>query len=240
MTYDVSTFLVTRQGRLSLYGLLNLLQDTSIAHANLLGHGMSRTSERQALWVLTRQKVEMKKWPSLNERISIRTWVRPAEGAFAVRDFEILSSIAGDVIGEATTSWLLLHADTRKPIREDVSTLGFTARTDGRASFDAEKVAPRTDVETLARIEVRNSDIDGNNHVNNTRYAQWILDAIPIAWHSQYVLENYSVNFLAETRLGDAIDIQSVRSEATGDAYYHGLRVSDQKIVFTASLRVRG
>lgn len=172
----------------------------------------------------------MLRWPSLNEMVTVETWVRPAEGAFAVRDFRV-RDVDGALIGEATTSWLLLNATTRKPLRETLE--GYEAGTD-RISFDCEKLHAREECQTLARFEVRNSDIDGNKHVNNTRYSQWILDAIPIEWHSQYLLRSYSVNFLAETHLGDAIDVQSVRG--AGESFYQGRRVSDGKVVFTASL----
>jgi acyl-ACP thioesterase len=178
----------------------------------------------------------MSTWPKWNDRIRVETWVRPSEGAFAVRDFFVFDE-QGRLIGEATTSWVRLAFDTHKPIREPLT--DFPAGT-GRCSFDAEKIPVRTPevtpgLTTLARFEVRNSDIDGNQHVNNTRYSQWVLDAIPIASHSQYVLDEYSVNFLSETRLGDAVEIQSSPDEG----YYHGLRLSDQKIVFTVQLKAR-
>lgn len=172
----------------------------------------------------------MKEWPRWNDRIRVETWVRPADGAFAVRDFSIFSE-SGVLIGEATTSWLRLHAETHKPIREPLT--DFEPGTD-QCSFDAEKIPVRTsNLTTLARFEVRNSDIDGNQHVNNTRYSQWVLDAVPISAHAQYVLDEYSVNFLSETKLGDAIDVQT-----SDDGYYHGLRVRDQKVVFTVQLKV--
>ena len=200
-------------------------------HAQVLGHGVRATADRQAIWVLTRQKLVMKEWPGWNDKIRVETWIRPSEGAFAVRDFTVYKD--DQLIGEATTSWVRLSSDTHKPIREAVS--DYEAGP-GRCSFDAEKIViPRETLHTSARFEVRNSDIDGNQHVNNTRYAQWVLDAIPIEAHSQYVLDEYAVNFLAETHLGDAVEIQT--KQETG--YYQGLRVSDQKVVFSAQLKTR-
>ena len=232
-TYPVYSFLMNRQGRLGLYSLLNLLQDTSMAHSNSLGHGHQKTSaEKHAFWVLTRQKVSMKDWPHWNSEITIRTWVRPADGAFAIRDFEI--SVGKNVIGEAVTSYLLLDSVTRKPKSKGAGFLDYAAREEGHLLFEAEKIAPRTGATTVARFEVRNSDIDMNNHVNNTRYSQWILDAIPIERHSQVVLRDYAVNFVAETKLGDVVEVQAIDADPT--SYFQGIRLSDQKIVFTAEL----
>ncbi len=172
----------------------------------------------------------MREWPRWNDRLRVETWVRPADGAFIVRDYALYDE-KGVLIGEASTSWLRLSLDTHKPIREAITDVSTGS---GRCSFDAEKIPVRNDgVTTLARFEVRNSDIDGNQHVNNTRYSQWVLDALPIASHGQYVLDEYSVNFLSETRLGDMIEVQSLQDEG----YYHGRRISDGKIVFTVHLK---
>lgn len=223
-----------------------------MTHSNALGHGHAKTAqERKAFWVLTRQKVSMTEWPAWNERLTIRTWVRPAVGAFAVRDFELFvdddaspeprtaSASALRKIGEAVTSYLLLDVETRRPKTKDAVMLDFAAREDGHLALEAEKIPARVSgATTLARFEVRNSDIDMNNHVNNTRYAQWVLDAIPIERHAQVVLRDYAVNFVAETKLGDVIEVQAV--DASPTSYFHGIRLSDQKVVFTAELTRRG
>lgn len=234
-TYPIYGFLLNRQGRLGLYFLLNLLQETSMAHSLALGHGQAKTTEeRNAFWVLTRQKLVMSRWPAWSEHLKIQTWVRPADGAFAVRDFELF--VGEDKIGEATTSYLLLDGTTRKPKTKGADFLDFAARKEGHLKLEAVKIpVQHQNVQTLARFEVRNSDIDTNNHVNNTRYAQWILDAIPIEQH-QVTLREYGVNFIAETKLGDVIEVQVLHTPSDPTTYFHGLRLRDQMIVFTAHL----
>ncbi len=43
------------------------------------------------------------------------------------------------------------------------------------------------------------SDLDMNNHVNNTRYVKWILDSIPIEYHNTMKVNEFEINFLNET-----------------------------------------
>ena len=65
------------------------------------------------------------------------------------------------------------------------------------ATEDPKKIIVSSKCQELARFHVRNSDIDSNNHVNNTRYAQWILDSLPIDLLKKGVeLKGYEVNFL--------------------------------------------
>lgn len=223
------------QKRLGLYGLLNLIQDTAWIHATHLGHGYEEMLKGETFWVLTRQRLTMKKWPLWGEEISLRTWVRPVISMVAIRDFEILRK--GEVIGECTTQWLILDQKTRKPSEKKLTMSHDEVFKCDRPFSDAAKIPLKKEVRELARFEVRNSDLDLNGHVNNTRYAQWILDAIPGDKHQQYTLEEYEVNFLAETHAGDVISICSA-SGAEEKFQFQGIRGSDQKNVFAATLKV--
>ena len=233
--YEINSLLINTQGRLGLYALLNLLQDVGWSHAHTLGHGHEDTAGRKAMWVLTRQRVQMSEWPLWGNRLKIETWLRPTTGAFVSRDFRVY--VGEKMIGEATSSFLLLNNETRKPMREDLSKLGFPMRSENHVSFDAEKVQPVSDVKTLTKFEVRNSDIDMNNHVNNTRYAQWVLDAIPFASHAKFLLKQYEINFIAETKSGDVVHIQEAPS-SSGTVFFQGLRESDSKVAFTVRMHI--
>ncbi len=84
--------------------------------------------------------------------------------------------------------------------------------------------------EKLAQFPVRNSDLDINQHVNNTKYAQWILDAIPYDYHRSLRLKTYSVNFLSETHLQDEVRVDREQLSPTaleadmGTTAYRGVR----------------
>lgn len=235
--YEINSLLINTQGRLGLYALLNLLQDVGWAHAHALGHGHQDTLNRKAMWVLTRQRVRMNEWPEWGSTVHLKTWLRPPDSVFANRDYEVYCN--DRLIGEATSSFLLLNNETRKPMRGDLSKLGFPVRPDARVSIDAEKIAPQSEVTSIAKFQVRNSDIDMNQHVNNTRYAQWVLDAVPFTSHRKFHLKEYEVNFIAETKAGDEVLIQEANANSllqTGAAFFQGFRERDTKVVFTVRM----
>lgn len=241
MTYQITSLLVNPQGRLGLYGLLNLLQETAWIHAETLGFG-ARDMELEGLyWVLTRQTLDMQEWPRYGETISIETWLRPPEGAFILREF-IVRNKSEDIIGSCSTSWLALSRDTRKilPVTDLKPWKDLThPQVSGSETL---KVPVEGAYEKLAKYRVRNSDLDINQHVNNTKYAQWILDAIPFEFHKSLYLKRYAVNFLAETHLGEEVQVDKslnstdVSLHSAGNALYRGLRVSDQKTLFTVAI----
>ena len=68
-----------------------------------------------------------------------------------------------------------------------------------RARFTPEKIAPRQDLAESARFAVRNSDLDLNGHVNNTRYAKSDFDSTSPEAGRTCRVDRYEVNFLADS-----------------------------------------
>lgn len=234
-SYEINTLLVTPRKRLGLYGLLNLLQDTAWIHATHLGHGYEEMIKDEQAWVLTRQKLKMDKWPAWRESIELVTWVRPVTSMVAERDFQI--HLNGEKIGECSTQWLILDLKTRKPAEKVLNMSKDEFLYDAPPIAPASKISLQKDLKEFAKYHVRNSDLDLNGHVNNTKYAQWILDSLPEEKLSQYTLQEYEVNFIAETKAGDVILIFG-GALAEDRFQFQGVRTSDQKIVFAATMKV--
>lgn len=226
-TYPVSSFLVNAQQRLSLVNLLNLLQDVAWLHATALGHGVEAMLRDGHAWVLTRQFLHMPdRWPLWGEEVTIRTWLRPVEGMVANRDFDIW--LDDQLLGTACSGWMSIDLQTRRAVPFDLPPDVF--RSEGLLERSPQKILPLADAEPLAVFRVRNSDLDGNGHVNNVRYAQWIVDALPLQDTRMHVVRDYEVNFLAEARPGDEVEIRRLGE------HFQGWRASDQRVLFTARL----
>ncbi len=244
--YDVNTMVLDHQKRLSLVGLLNLLQDIAWIHAEHLGWGYDALVEKATLWVLSRQKVVMKEWPQWEDKVTIRTWPRRSGAIMALREFEIIAADKNGSerrIGECSTSWLVLDWNTRKVQKLDKIMFGVPSLTEGVLEIAAERIPPRTDLSEIARFEVRNSDLDVNGHVNNTRYAQWVTDTLTLDELKRYAIDEYDVNFLAETGVGDTIVIESEPGTPDADGtvlrHYQGRKTTEDKPAFTARLKLR-
>ena len=233
--YDVNTMLVNPQKRLGLVGLLNILQDIAWIHGSQLGHGFEAMLARGSLWVLTRQDVAMTDWPAWGETVELHTWVRPITGMMALRDTEIRAG--GRRLGEGTAAWLALDLATRRPLRLHPGDMPAAAAALPGLALTPARIAPRDDLRAVAGFEVRNSDLDVNGHVNNTRYAQWILDALPLDAQRAFRVARYEANFLAETHVGDRIAIEHPGLEGSV-LHVQGRREADARVVFVARLHV--
>lgn len=232
-SYRITSFLVNLRHRAGLYAVLNLVQDVGWQHAVNLGFDLSGQG---LLWVFTRQKLVMQRWPSWNEVVELRTWMRPPNDTpFMFRDYEIW--LGREKLGECTSSFTLIDEKTRKVGKPDWSSYQGVWCQEGILDLQPGKILPQDSCEDLATFQVRNSDLDLNNHVNNTRYAQWILDAVPLPLLKTAQLHEYEINFLAETKKGDEITLQRGK-DAGAWVHFQGLRKADGKAVFTAKLKI--
>lgn len=235
--YKITSYLVNLRGQAGLYAILNLIQDVGWMHALHLKVKLDKNEG----WVFTRQKLTMQEWPAWNQTVTVRTWIRPpSHEAFLYRDYEIY--VGKKKLGECTSTFTVMDMNTRKLAVKDWSAYSHIWKPEGHLPHMPEKIVFTSDSESLSQFQVRNSDIDLNNHVNNTKYAQWILDAIPIDMLRGGVhLYGYEVNFLAEAKTGDVVNVQKGLGEIKDGVFkynqFQGVRTSDQKPIFTARLK---
>jgi acyl-ACP thioesterase len=186
--------------------ILNYLQDTAISHSASIGLGVSDLIANGACWVLSRWSLIIDKYPVINERISIETWPWRMERFYAWRDFLIKNS-NGEVIAKASSLWIYIDIAKRRPIRipseysrvygleEDMKSIENPF-----SDFDASVISS-----DCLDFNVRRSDIDTNNHVNNTRYIEWILEAVPDRIYDNYRIKSLEIIYKKETRYGGAV-----------------------------------
>lgn len=234
--YPINTFLVDSSAHLGLMGALTAIQETAWTHAETLGFGMKEMEEKGIFWVLVRQTLRMQKWPVLGHKLAVETWVRRPAGLYALRELSLRDATTGEDIGQCMTTWLALSRQTKTICPIDDLMKWNEICDDRTHGFDTEKIVVQKDLRKVAAFDVRNSDLDINMHVNNTKYAQWILDALPHDIQRQKHLTEYAVNFLSETKKDDRVLVEEGSAGGTNAHGYRGVRESDGKVLFTARL----
>ena len=81
----------------------------------------------------------------------------------------------------------------------------FHPRREGGLDMQTERVLLPEEMIHVADFKVRISDLDVNSHVNNVKYTQWALDMMRERDHREWVIQEYDINFLSETFLGDTM-----------------------------------
>lgn len=84
---------------------------------------------------------------------------------------------------------------------------------------------------SIDRIRVPYSAIDLNDHVNNTEYVRWGIDALRSAFTMETAVRSLPVTYLSEVFEGDEIDI-AVSSDENGKLHVVGNKPADDSPVY--------
>jgi acyl-ACP thioesterase len=71
------------------------------------------------------------------------------------------------------------------------------------------KILRITEVEVEKHFDIRWHDIDSNQHVNNTKYVEWLMESVPTPILNRGTLKSIDIVFKNESVLGDKITTQS-------------------------------
>ena len=188
---------------LRLSALFTLMQEAAFAHAEQLGVGKAQTLDRNILWVVVRQDVEVLRMPQYLETVTLTTW--PAQRRFVLypRYFCITDASGQDCI-RATTLWTLIDGDTRKFAEQAARELPVSEAT-RPPLFRAMAPSPLP-IQHTAPFVVPYSYLDFNGHMNNTRYFDVCEDRIAPPRAGKRLLHVRS-EYVKEARLDEQLTI---------------------------------
>jgi medium-chain acyl-[acyl-carrier-protein] hydrolase len=224
--YLISSYEVDARGRATLPTLSKFMQETAYNHANHLEFGYVHLKQKNRFWVLSRLLIKIDRYPLWGETVHVHTWPTGVEGLFAYRDFQLLDEQEVP-IGAASSGWLVLDAEKRRPQRplelKEKSRLFPEERALDRRPL---KIKTLSEPEKGPFFPVRYSDLDLYNHVNNAKYIQWILDSYPEEMNREYEVTLFEINFVSESKMGDEVAIYTERLESSTSepAFRHGIK----------------
>lgn len=212
-------------GRLQVPILCKLLQEVAVAHAEILGVGVESLINSGVAWVLSRLHLEMERWPIADDEIVIVTWPEAANRLFTERKFDIFGP-GGQRIGGVSTLWLVLDLDRRRPIRlPSQVTERLKEQEIGPEPRKFEGLTEPSPIEREIAFTVRRSDLDLADHVNNTSYVEWAIEAVSDEIWSSSGLSELEIHFLSECHHG-----QTVLSRSQAIDHRDGTEVRHQLI----------
>lgn len=235
--YKVEVRDIDFTGKMKLSSLFLYFQDIAGIHAENLGIGRTVMEEKGALWVLARARVDILRYPVWNEEIIIETWPQKPNRLEFMRDFLVKSS-SGDVIAKAVSTWVIIDEKTRRLRRADSIFSGYPDTIKKRA-IDCKLggLKPKGKLDKIYSRQVRYSDIDINEHLNNAKYVDFIMDAFTIKEHKEYLVKSIEINYSKEALPGDTISFYTDMSQVGENIIYmEGINEINGEINFKAEI----
>jgi medium-chain acyl-[acyl-carrier-protein] hydrolase len=204
----VNAYDVDVNNRLKLNTLFNFLQNVASSHADSLSLGYNDLIAHDLGWVLSWAKVKIEEYPQFGETIKIRTWPKCRYKLFSIREFLIYNS-SGKILFRVSTAWLLINVKTKRitDIKNLPQAIYYQPELSALNDLP-EKIVSGKEKEILFSKTIRYTDLDINQHVNNTRYIELALDCYSSDWHKKNLLNSLTASFTSESFYGDELEIR--------------------------------
>ena len=231
----VNAYDVDINNRLKINTLFNYLQDVASEHAESLKLGFNDLIVNNLGWVLSWAKVQIEENPEFGERILIRTWPKCRYKLFSLREFIVYNS-SGKVLYRVSTAWLLINVKTKRitDIKNLPQQIYYQPDQFAINEFP-EKIISDKDKKILFFKKIRYTDLDINQHVNNTKYIELILDCYSAEYHKNNHLKSLTVSFISESFYDDDLVIRvAPKSSKEKFDVVEGINKKTSKQVFQA------
>ena len=185
--------------------LLAYMGEIATLHSDEIGLTIDDLRENNYGWMLNRWKVKINDYPFARDTIKIETWASDFRKFYANREFKILDNHNKELV-KASSIWIFLDMIKKRPIRvTDNIIKGYGMEGDILFSEFYDFNNP-FETEKGLEFRVRKSDIDYNNHVNNVKYFQWMLESLPTYIDEEYKLKEFEILYKKEVGLGSLIN----------------------------------
>ena len=218
--------------------ILAQMQELAGTHAHLLGCGREPMLEKGIVWVLSRTEVQMARYPAVGETVRMETFPMKNRRWFFPRYF-LFYDEAGEVIGKASTLWVLMDIAERKMAAPD-TILGLIPNNESLTAplpFPGNIAVLGGESRSFSYMPT-NTDIDVNMHMNNTKYADVLCNALTLQDLAENEIAQMLIHYHKEVRPETELTLQLEKAEnrARLSGFHGGEKHFDMGVV----LRKRG
>ena len=191
--------------------VLDLFQSAAGVHADSIRAGFNDMLSQGLLWALVRVKYEVIATPRLYSRAVVRTWPLAPGGMSCRRDYLVTDEAGGELLRGAS-DWVFLDAATHKlaPAR-NVYPPDAAYLTERALSARMTRVPDFEPEGTPFLVTPGFCEEDMNGHVNNTRYADFALNALSPAGNER--IAAFQIDFRREVLPGEPLTLFTRREE---------------------------
>lgn len=192
---------------LKLSSLLSFLEESAACSADELGFGYKHLTPLNMGFIVVNWYIELKRPIRLTDSLEIHTWPIVPKFLVFLRDFELYCS--GEKVGVATSRWCMIDIENYKtlPVSAFFKDGNFDNFSTVRSTvFSAWKIPQIEGGKIVYSKRVLYSDYDHYFHVNNTKYADFLLDVFsPDAFKDKF-LKSAQITYSKQCKYGEKLD----------------------------------
>lgn len=200
-TYTVKETECDANYNIRLAALWDLMQDTADQDASNLGYNHETMQANGNFFALIRMNIKVHKYPKAREQIIVESFPSGGHTVFCVRNYNVYD-IDNNLLAESVSLWTIVDIKTGRPLRPS---LAYPNEEKFQTPYNGEvpnKIRKISEGEFLRAFIAEFCDIDGNNHVNNSRYINWLENCIRV---DKSLIKELNTNYISETKMGELL-----------------------------------
>lgn len=236
-SFTIRPFEVDFRNKLTLPLLTNYLLNVAGYHAGARGFGLEDIQKNNHSWVLSRISIEMYNYPYNNDEILIQTWVENVMKMFTLRNFAILDK-NGVAMGYVKTVWAMIDTETRKPVLlTDKKLISYICDKECPIERSIKFAQTTSESQLIDSFKVKYSDIDINQHLNSSKYIEYIVDAFSLMDFEKSEISRFEAEFIEECLFDEKLFLY--KTEVSEHDYLIDLKNKDEKTVCKSKIRFK-
>ena len=206
--YLIHYYETGRRQELRITSLMNYFEEVALLQSEERKVGLDYYQKNQVVWMLHKWDITIHRNPVFGQQILVRTLPVAMTGFMGYRRFWVFDQ-GGETLVSATSAWIFVNTRNKRPIRvtEDMK-IAYRNEDSPEDKLEMADIPSLQKTDFAREFFVRQADIDINEHVNNVRYVDWALEAIPPELKQENRLENIQIVFKKETTYGHKIHSQ--------------------------------
>ena len=215
--------------------LMKFMEEAAAEHCRAVDRDVFSLLEAGRGWILTGGGLRMFEYPSYGDRLVIETWISEWKEFIGIREYRI-GAPDGRVFGEGGGRWVFWDMATRRPA--PVPSL-FKERWHRRSDSPYRRMYPASATPSFPEedrgsdaagsprrqaagappgiagriaLKVRRGDVDLYDHLHNTTYLDWLMEAVQDGLYREAEPANLGIRFFGEAKLGDEVAFISRRN----------------------------
>ncbi len=206
-TFEIGTSAVDLYDNIRPSSMLQLFQEMGTDHAALLHMDRDYLVEHyHACWILARVWYQVNRPIHAGEMLTIKTWHRGAESLIVYRDYDLL--VGDEPVGEAVAAWVVADIENRKMLRPSaIENIAVSKPPEQVKQHQLRLIRSPKEKKHVYDRTVRYSDLDVNGHMNNTKYADVLMDALSAQEMEGKFVSQLQLNYSQECKAGECMEI---------------------------------
>lgn len=185
--------------------ILMYMEETSGNHMRRVNRSLDEIRDKDGLaFILSRIGIHFYAPVAPFRTICVETWVNDSRGYSSIRHFRLYD---GDILAaEASTTWALIDLSKKFPVKLTNFDFGFDFEETILENVPSRiRIPKELDMAVVGERKIVYSDIDYNQHMNNTHYPDMLCDFVPTMQGKR--VSSMMLSFLREATYGHTLSI---------------------------------